>query len=144
MSVLAPSFGEAGLEESKSVTAARDVFEDSPSWTEQRERLLAHIRQQYIVRAESVVTYLRRNSDLAWMLLGAMASLVEQFNGRLGVELELVQDPDAEDRREQIVAYVTGGESLEASRAALDRFDEQWLVEHLQALDGRVTFDLKF
>jgi hypothetical protein len=146
MSVIARSRGPSPTYvEAMSVSITETTFfEPSPSWTEQLKTRIAFLRQEYEGVTESVARYLQRNSDVAWTLIGAKPALTESFRGPVNVTLRLVRDPEEDDAEEHLFGYIQSELPVADALDALDRFDQSWLLDHMDMLSGRLDFDLGF
>ena len=120
-----------------------DAYEPSRSVLVEREMLILFLAEQYVGAAGSVASYLRRNSDIAWMLIGAKPAISAEF-GDVEVTLRLIQDSDSDEPSDKIFAYVRTGLPLDDALDALDRFDATWLLPRLQSVAGRLNIDLAF
>jgi len=127
MSVIAIADGPAqpilSQAASASIITAETLPASSRSWTEEREALIAFLRGEYDLASEPAVTYLRRNSELAWLLVGAKPVLEESFRGPVGVTLRVVRDPEEDDSEEHLFGYISCALPLVDALDALDRFD---------------------
>jgi hypothetical protein len=119
-------------------------LDSSTSWIEEREARIEFLRREYDIASEAVVTYLRRNADVAWTLIGAKAALKQSFGDPVDVTLRIVRDPEEEDPAEQLFGYIRCPLPLADALDALDRFDNSWLLGHLDMVVGRLSFDLRF
>lgn len=129
---------------SVATTQEFESYPSSESWTDAREALIEMIRTKYEFASEAVATHLRRNSEIAWKLLGAETALIDAFRTRVDLSLDLVRDPEHEEAEPELFGYVRSALQLEEALAAVDRFDQAWFIDNLDILAGRLSFDLKF
>ena len=124
-----------------------EAFRPSPSWTEHRdelELLIQHLRVSFSFASGDVSVFLRRNSDVAWLLLGAARALESAFGPSIDVRLSVVLDPDVEHGAPRLFGYIRTSLPLEDALERLNLFDVDWLISHLDIIDGRLGFDLSF
>ena len=101
------------------------------------------LRQVYSFRdATAVVRFLRVRPSLVGVLLEAQSQLESHFGANPQVVLEVVSDPEGE--RDELFAYVRTSASVDESLARLDRFDEDWFLDQLDRVNGRLNFDLEY
>jgi hypothetical protein len=135
---------EPSTTESESVSES-DLLDvsTSSSWLEEREALISYVSGLYSGVSKPVQTFLRSNSDLAWVLIGARAAISRAF-GAATVRLALVQDIDVPEPRAQLFGYIAPATGLTGAGEALDRFDNDWLLERSDQLAGLLSFDLDY
>jgi hypothetical protein len=121
-----------------------EAYNPSSSWTEERERLIAFLQREYAFSSDGVAAYLQRNSDVAWMLIGAKRALQSEFGGSVAIQLAVVTDPDSEEPTQELFAYVRSPLRLDDALDALDRFDQHWYLDKVDQIGGRLGFDLSF
>jgi hypothetical protein len=119
-------------------------LDSSNSWLEANEHLIQFLRRQYRFESERVSRFLRRNSDVAWLLLSARQWLENSFAAPINVQLNVTIDPDDEELREQLFGYIETALDIEDAAAALTRFDREWFLASVDKVAGRLNFDLHF
>ena len=119
-----------------------DVPSRTESAAEQLEALIEYLRSSYEITAEAL-KFLERNTDIAWTLIDARPALEYSFGPAI-VSLEVVRELEDEAAQERLSASIASPLSLDDALAALEQFDEEWLLHHLQLISARLDFDLKF
>lgn len=117
----------------------------SSSWIEERDALLRFWASRHEGMAQGrVQCFLRRNSDLAWMLLDAEVALGLAFGSAIRLQFRMEDDPEAVGAPETLFGLVASTLPTADALDALNRFDASWFIQHAGAIGGRMAFDLKF
>lgn len=104
----------------------------------QHEALLAEVRRQYVLPADSsVVTFLTKHRALPPILLEAAPELRACFGAEAVFTLRAPID-DSGSQTLYAVAMWPG--NVRDVRDALEKFDDTWWIEHSQPASGYLTF----
>ena len=93
--------------------------------------------------ATSVHNYLQIHPNLIGRLTEAHSQLQKYFGPERTIVLQVVKDPEAEDSQ-QLFAFVRASISVEDALAQLDRFDEEWFLDHLEEFGGNFNVEVEF
>jgi len=109
---------------------------------EQREVLIGYLQRRFAV-SPPTLKFLRRNTDLAWVLVGAREAIEASF-GPVIIRLDVVKDPEDEGAEERLFGYIRSSLPLDDALLALKRFDEEWFLDNLRITSNRLNFDFEF
>lgn len=94
--------------------------------------------------ADKVRAWLSAYPDAVEALIDAYPVINNIFGEHLlRVELEVVKDRDANGSPELFACIHTDQDAHEALQS-LDRFDDEWFLEHSEVADGKLNFNLYF
>ncbi|OGF56907.1 MAG: hypothetical protein A2Z21_07335 [Candidatus Fraserbacteria bacterium RBG_16_55_9] len=112
------------------------------------ERLLSAARSDLnnlyeFVKKPEVDAYLQRYKFLERILAEAAAEIREAFGFAINLSLEVRYDPEAPDEA-ALFAYIHTDLPPDEALEKLDRFDQEWLLDQLDRIDGKLNFNLKY
>jgi hypothetical protein len=95
-------------------------------------------------RSELVVLYLQDHIQLVSLLLDALCATKKIFGDKATPVLEVVTFHDSETADKKL--YLLLKTSLLATQAGelLDRFDDEWWLDHMHNADGKLSIALEF
>ena len=85
--------------------------------------------------------YLQSHSELINFLLESHYHLEKYFGTSAKFELEVVHDPEAQ--HEQLIVYINTSLSVDEALIRLDRFDNDWFLDHVNWIGHFINFNLK-
>ena len=91
----------------------------------------------YLIRDPMAIkAFLRDHETLASVLFSAFPKINAFWGNQLSPELRLVEDAD--DESTSLVVYVASRQP--DAYARLDRFDEEWWLDHIKETEGLLNF----
>jgi hypothetical protein len=100
---------------------------------------LATLQEKYVFRnPDGIEEFVGSHRPVALLLIEAAPYLAEAFGNHATLNLETMPDQDV---NQPILALATWDRSAAEARAALNVFDEGWLANNFQAINGRIVFD---
>lgn len=109
-----------------------------------REAELQQLQEFYIFREPALIRqFLRTHEPLIEVLFEAWPHLHQYFGPDLQVALEVVSDPEVENW-DELFAYILTPFSSDEALARLNRFDQDWFLDQLSQVDGKLNFDVEF
>jgi hypothetical protein len=94
--------------------------------------------------AAAVRRFLLAHLSLIGVLVEAYSHLSKYFGPDPRVALEIVSDPEADDGRDQLFAYILTSLPVDEALVRLDRLDEEWFLDQLDQVGGLFNFNLEF
>jgi len=92
--------------------------------------------------AAAVRHFLYAHPQLVEVLLDAHVYLQKHFGPDPQVILEVVSDPEVEDM-DELFAYILTSLPVDEALARLNRLDEEWFLDQLDRVGGRLNFNLE-
>lgn len=91
----------------------------------------------------AVQCFLQTHFHLIEILLEAYPYLEKHFESNFQVALEVVNDPEVQDRQ-QLFAYILTSLPVDEALSRLDSLDKEWFLDQLDRVDDFFNFDLEF
>ena len=108
------------------------------------QNMILALERIYSLRnAAAVRRFLRAHPQLLEVLLEAYIHLQRYFGSKPQVTLEVVSDPEVEGL-EELFAYILTDLPVDEAMARLDKLDQEWFLDQLDRVDGRLNFNLEF
>jgi hypothetical protein len=102
----------------------------------------SRLHELYEFRADNhIIDYLQSHSELINFLLESHYYLEKYFGVSAKFELEVVQDPEAQ--HEQLIVYINIPLPVDEALTRLDRFDNDWFLDHINLLGHLINFNLE-
>jgi hypothetical protein len=91
---------------------------------------------------EMVSAYLTRHPEVWRLLEAAWPALVRCFGGPVDIVLEVITYPE-EKAHEELVAWVQSTDDVYEGLDKLERFDDEWFLDHLELAGDGVNFNIE-
>ena len=89
-----------------------------------------------------VVDFLNQNPKVSGFISLAQSALVKNFGYPVDIILEVMADPDHDDF-EELVAWIQSSDSINEGLEKLERFDDEWFLDHLDLVGNKFSFNIE-
>ena len=108
------------------------------------EARLNQLEDKYTLRQPAAVRhFLRIHPHLVNVLLEGYTHLQRHFGANSQVVLEIVSDPEVE-KGDELFTYIHTSFPPDEAQAKLDKFDQDWFLDQLDHVAGKLNFDVQF